>query len=272
MPWRTRTHVNTDRSFLPEDYLERKMESRTNFVALTLFSIVTVAVVAAFLVTSRAWNDVKRYQQAINVRYSQAAKDIEQLKALETQKNQLLERAELTMALIERVPRTILLAELINRMPDDITLLELELKSSRVQDKPAAADSKAGAKGGASVAKRTRTDKDAAAAELKAPVSAPRFQTKVILTGVTGTHNSVAKYVSGLQTCPLLTAVELKFSERAMIKERDMNKFRIEADLRSDADARRIEPLTATRIRRSPLEGRENGPLPMEHVGVDGRE
>ncbi len=272
MPWRTRTHANTDRSFLPEDYLERKLEARTNFVALTLFSIVTIAVVAAFLVTSRAWNDVKRYQQAINVRYSQAAKDIEQLKSLESQKSQLLERAELTMALIERVPRTILLAELINRMPDDITLLELELKSSRVQDKPAATDPKTTGKGGSSVAKRTRTDKDAAPAETKGVVAPPKFQTKVIITGVTSTHNSVAKYVSGLQTCPLLTAVELKFSERTMIKDRDMNKFRIESELRSDADARRIEPLTATRIRRSPLESREPGLPTEEHAAVEGKE
>lgn len=236
----------SQRSFLPEDYLARRIERRTNFLALSLFSVVTVGVLGAFLVTNRQWHDVKHYQEAINVRYAQAAKDIEQLKQLEDQRAQLLQKAELTTTLIERVPRSILLAELTNRMPLDVTLLELELKSARLPDPPAPAPAP-GDKAAAPKGKAARTaqgDK----AEVRPASAPPRFETKLAIIGVTNTHNSVAQYVAKLQQCGLLTSVELKFSEKSMIEEREMNRFRIEASLRIDADARRIDPIATPRI------------------------
>lgn len=235
------------RSFLPEDYLQRRAERRTNAVALSLFSIVTVVVVGAFLVTNRQWHDVKRYQEAINVRYAQAAKDIEQLKTLEEQKKALLQKAELTTALIERVPKTVLLAELTNRMPTDVTLLELELKSTRIKDAPKveAKEEKKGKKAAAGKAARTAKGEDQ---EVKAVVTAPRFQSKLAITGVTGSHNSVAEYVTALQSCGLITSVELKFSEKAVIEDQEMNRFRIEAELKAEADTRRIQPLAMPRM------------------------
>lgn len=240
------------RSFLPEDYLQRRAERRTNAVALSLFSVVTVVVVGAFLVTNRQWHDVKRYQEAINVRYAQAAKDIEQLKTLEEQKRALLQKAELTTALIERVPKTVLLAELTNRMPLDVTLLELELKSTRVTEAlPAEAKpDKKGKKASPGKAARTAKGDDQ---EVKAVVSAPRFKSKLAITGVTGSHNSVAEYVTALQGCGLITAVELKFSEKAVIEDQEMNRFRIEADLKPEADSRRIQPLATPRLQNDPF-------------------
>lgn len=247
-----RTDSSSDRSFLPEDYIQKRAARRTNLLALTLFGIVTSGVVGAFLVTNREWKDVKHYQEAINVRYAQAAKDIEHLKILEAQRDSLLERAELTTALIERVPKTILLAELTNRMPLDVTLLELELKSTRIIPPAATPDpkDKKGQKK-ADVGKASRTAKgDAKESKTddKPPVLPPRFKTKVILTGVTNSHDSVAHYVSSLQGCGLLAGVELKISEKVIIEEQNMTRFRIEADIAPDADSRRIAPLATPRL------------------------
>lgn len=264
------------RSFLPEDYLRRRAERRTNAVALTLFSVVTVVVVGAFLVTNRQWHDVKRYQEAINVRYAQAAKDIEQLKTLEEQKRALLQKAELTTALIERVPKTVLLAEVTNRMPLDVTLLELELKSTRVNEVPKA-DSKDNKKGkkAATPGKASRTAKGDDQ-EVKAVVSAPRFKSKLAITGVTGSHNSVAEYVTALQGCGLITAVELKFSEKAVIEDQEMNRFRIEAELKPEADSRRIEPLTMPGLQSDPFKMEQKpatpDPTASAPVGAEGSE
>lgn len=252
-----------DRSFLPEDYIERRTESRTNLLALSLFAVVSLGVVGAFLVTSRQWHDVKRHQEAINVRYAQAAKDIEQLKQLEDRKESLLQKAELTTALIERVPRSILLAELINRMPADVTLLEMEVKSTRIVEAPppaASPKSKRAAKGSKPTkgdAKASRSakagDGDKEVKEAKPVIAPPRFTTNVILVGVTTTHNSVAQYVSELQRSPLLAEVELRFSEKAIIQEQELNKFRIEARLKAEADARRITPLASQRPQRDAM-------------------
>ncbi|MHC4220214.1 MAG: hypothetical protein ACYSU7_17350, partial [Planctomycetota bacterium] len=92
-------------SFLPEDYLDQKAERRTNMISLSLFGIVMVSVFAAFLVTNRQWSQVKSARASINEQYEQAATQIETLNELEQQKNQMLSKARLAAALVERVPR-----------------------------------------------------------------------------------------------------------------------------------------------------------------------
>lgn len=239
-----------DGSFLPEDYLERRAERRTNLFSIGLFVVVTLGVIGAFFVTSRQWNDVKSYQQAVNVRYTQAAKDIEQLKTLEVQKSDLLEKAEVTTALIERVPKSILLAELVNRMPMKMTLLSIEVNSTRLDkpvrryDKPADPKKTGSGNAGAALSGKAGDPKKGE----KPVITAPRFDHRVALIGVASTHNEVARYVSNLQECDLLKNVDLIFSEAARIEQTPMNRFRIEADLRSEADARRIEPKQAPRL------------------------
>src|SRR5262245_52717864 len=123
-------------SFLPQDYVARKAEMRANLLCLALFGVVMFGVVAAFFVTNRQWLQVRQEQQSITTRYSSEAAKIEQLKLLEGQKAEMLEKAEVTTALIEKVPRSRLLSELVNRMPQDITLLELSLISKRIKDTP----------------------------------------------------------------------------------------------------------------------------------------
>ena len=247
----SRKHHFDDSTFLPEDYVERKAERRTNVLSVTLFVVVTMGVIAAFFVTNRQWNDVKHYQHAINIRYTQAAKNIEQLKLLEEQKNDLLHKAELTTALIEKVPRSILLSELINRMPKNrIVLLEFEMKSKRL-DRPSVTRPTRKA---ASAKTRSLADKAARQAvrarekEEASTVRAPRFETALVIVGVAPRHRDIAHYVAALQDCELIDRVELIFTEATKIKEREMNKFRIEADLRTNADARRIIPLETPRL------------------------
>jgi len=246
----------SDATFLPEDYVSKLAERRSNMMAVSLFVIVTMGVVGAFFVTNRQWNDVKHYQQAINVRYTKAASDIEQLKVLEQQKNGLLQRAELTTALIERVPRSILLAELINRMPKRVVMLELQIKSERL-DKPKRTSSPSQAKSLTNTKKPSKKGKISAKGADAAPKStpeiiaavAPRLSTSITVVGVAPSHKDIARFVASLQGCELLNSVELKFSETTIINDREMKKFRLEAKIADVADARRIEPLETPRIR-----------------------
>lgn len=239
-----------DASFLPEDYVQRRNEMRTNVLSVTLFVLVTLGVVGAFLVTNRSWNEVKDYQQAINVRYTQAAQDIEQLKLLEQQKSQYMGRAELTTSLIEKVPRSILLAELINRMPNQMVLLEFDLESERV-NKPRV--NRRATRGSNSFT----GNKDDEKKDEEPKVTAPKFETTVAITGVTPSHKDVAQYVAELQRCSLLMGVELVFSESTSIKKTDVFRFRVEASIRPQIDARDIDPVEQPR-----LELKETAPEP----------
>jgi len=229
-------------SFLPEDYVSRQHDRRTNIIGLTLFFVVITGVLGAFFVTNQRWSTVKDQQEAINTRYQQAAKEIEQLKRLEAQKAEMLARATLTASLKERAPRSIVLAELLNRMPEAVALSDIELEAKKIT--PARAPKKRSAT--RSLASNQGGEQEQEDNRPKPPA----YSTTLGIVGVASTHNDVAAYVSALQGCQLLDHVELRFSEATIVDDRELNKFRIEARLNASADARDIEPLTLSQARK----------------------
>lgn len=238
-------------SLLPEDYLQRKRDGRSGVIMLGLFCIVMFGIFAAYFVTKRQWSTVNRLQKEINVQYAQEAKKIDQLKVLVVQKGEMLEKADVTISLIEKVPRSILMAELINRMPTDLTLTDFELHSKKIVEAPAekpagktAPRSLAGKPG----AKGKNAPKDAKAA---APVEKPkpaRYECVMSITGLSRSDQEVADYTAALQQCSLLDKVEFKFSGDVTIDEVGLRKFKIDAVIRTAADAREIEPLHVPRL------------------------
>jgi len=235
--------TNDGASFLPEDYVSRQHDRRTNIIGLTLFFVVITGVLGAFFVTNQRWSDVQDQQEAINTRYQEAALEIEQLKRLEEQKVEMLARATLTASLKERAPRSIVLAELLNRMPEDVALTKVKLNSKKIAARRRAV------KPSSTATARTRSLAAGAGEEEESRPQPPSYMTTLSIEGVAESHNNVAAYVSTLQTCPLLSGVELRFSELATVDDRNVNKFQIEAMLDSSADAREIEPLTLSQAR-----------------------
>lgn len=233
--------------FLPEDYVQRKAEGRANIIGLTLFCAVMGTVVAAFFVTNRNWKSVHDEREAIAVQYTAAEPEIELLIKLEEQKEQMLQKAEIVTALIEPVPRSILMAELVTRMPEEMTLLTVELKGRRVaeaapvqgqaaqQQRTSVRGRQAGSLGG------TKTGASAEATE-KASILPPRYEYTLTLTGVTSTNEEVADYLEALKMSPLLRRVEMHYTERQKMKDLELRKFQISAEIDPRADARGIEP------------------------------
>jgi Tfp pilus assembly protein PilN len=239
------SHANT---FLPEDYLAQKAESRTNLISLILFAVVMLGVLLAFLVTNQKYSQVKKEQMIINARYQTAAEQITELTELEQQKSEMLQKAKLSGALVERVPRSILLAELINRMPDRLSLLEFHLESEPL--KPAIrrqVDRGAGRMG----PKRGQTK--AEAGETMEQVRAPRYEVKINLVGVAPTDLEVSRYMAELNAYPLVDGVTLDYSEEKEIEEQLMRQFAIYMTLDPDADVRNVEPLILPRSLVNPM-------------------
>lgn len=236
-------HASQGATFLPEDYVARKAELRANFLSLTLFGVVMFGVVGAFFVTNRQWLKVRDEQKAINVLYTQEAQKIDQLKQLEKQKVEMLEKAEITTALIEKVPRSVFLSELIGPMPEQITLLTLDLKSKRIIEAPPAA-AKAGPKTVKSLAGKPKPTAAAKPGD-KPPeppekVKAPRFEYTLTLVGLATANEQIADYLAALQTCQLLERVEIQYIKESKVGERQLRKFEIVARLRPNADARNL--------------------------------
>lgn len=234
-------------SFLPEDYVAQKIELRANVLCLSLFGLVMFGVIGAFFVTNRQWLKVRAEQAAITVEYTEQAQKIEQLKKLETQKAEMLAKAEITTALIEKVPRSVLLSELVSRMPEDITLLELSLESKRLKDDPIPG---LGGGAGAPKIRSIQAPGSVAAPPGSKPalpdskrIKAPRFEYKLTITGVSKRNNEIADYIAALKDCVLLDRVDLRHIKEKIIDKVDMREFVIEAILRPDADARSLEPV-----------------------------
>lgn len=225
--------------FLPTDYVERKTESRFYALTLALFFTVMLAVVGAFLVTNQRWSSVRSDQRAINAQYEQAALKLEQLKSLEAQRTQMLDKARITTALLEPVPRSVLLAEMVTALPRGVTLLEVKLQSKRIRVAPAAApDPKA------KPAASRSLSKPGVAAPTKPTeppkVEPPRFEYSLTIVGVASDNNQVADYLRLLQQSPLLTSVELLYIAQTTLDTLDLRRFEIVARLRDDADPRQV--------------------------------
>lgn len=241
-------------SFLPEDYLAQKAERRTNLISLTLFAVVMIAVVGAFFVTNRQARLLKQEQDKINIDYQQAATKIQELQELEAQQAEMLEKAVLAGALVERVPRSILLAELINRMPDKLALLTFDMKSEKMKP-PAPGPGAKDDKGRLAVKPGGRAQtKQEAGETTKEKIEPPRFKVTIAMIGVAPSDTEVSRYMADLNAFELVRDVSLEYSEQKEIEGISMRQFKINMTLDSNADVRRINPLALPRVKNPMIE------------------
>lgn len=246
-------------SFLPQEYVARKTEGRINIIILSLFALVMAGVVGAFFVTNRRWENLKVEQAQVNEQYVQEGKKIEQLKGLESQRAQMMEKAQITAALLERVPRWAVLGEVTLRKPISTTLDSLIIKSTRVDPViiPAAAAP-------APVVKSLTDKLTGAPAPVpeKPRVMPPTFTYALTISGSAATNADVADFFASLQASPVFEKMELTFIREAKEQGKEFRKFEFTGAVRADADTRLLaESLTKLKNDRlSLLEGGKTRP------------
>ncbi len=240
-------------SFLPEDYVAQAAERRTNLVSLILFGVVMTAVFGAFLVTNRQWTQVRSEQIRINGETEKAAADIRKMQELELKRGQMIEKAELAMTLIEPVPRSVLLALLVNAMPERLSLLDFDLRSEEIKKpkKPADKDKPGDAKAPAKAAQapkavaRSKTKSEAEAgkeADKDGPKPEPvHYLIAITMTGVAPTDLEVSRYMNALAAIPILRAVRLETTEEKEVDGMIVRQFKISMRIDPDADIRSLK-------------------------------
>lgn len=220
-------------SFLPEDYVRGKSEQRTNLLALVLFGVVLILVVGAFTLNHQQWTDVRGEQRDITTAYEEEAGKIDQLKALEERREALVENGEVVTALVENVPRSVLLAEVLRGIPEDMILSVVELKGERVRAAPPPPpDPKAA--------------KSLAGQSSKPKIAPPEFHHKLEIEGLATLNSDVADFMGHLKISPLLAQVELQFINDTTFDGLDFRRFKISAVVRNDADARQVVGVAET--------------------------
>lgn len=225
--------------FLPEDYLEKKMARRTNGLCLLLFAVVMAGVIGAFYVTDRKRQDVRELQQQVGRQFEEAARRVEQLEELHQRKQEMIRKAQVTSVLVERVPRTLVLAELINHMPAGLSLTDfgLETKTVRAQPRPRTAIERS--------SQNRRQQRQAVAAE--PVVEIPSTEVHLDLTGLAPTDLEVSEFISRISRHAMFREVTLVFSEQVEVEDRPMRKFRITLVLDQNTDLESLEPTLVRR-------------------------
>ena len=221
-------------SFLPDDYLERRLQRRTNLISLSLFAVVMGAVVAAYFVTNRQRDEVLKLGNQVNADFAEAAKRLEQLETLQLKKNQMVRKAQVTAVLLERIPRSLVLSELVNAMPVALSLTELsfDTRRTRVTQAPTALEE----------AKRKslaeKKDKDNIRDEPEPIMTEATMQ----LAGIAPTDVEVAQFMATLGQNALFRDINLVFSEQFVLDKQEGRKFRIDLALNQDVDLAKFKP------------------------------
>lgn len=264
-------------SFLPDDYIRAKAERRSAAISLLLFGVVLTGVIGAFMVTNRQWVTVKQEQARVDADFAAEGKKLEELRKLETQKEEMLERAVIASAVLERVPRSILLSEVVNRLPEGAAISEFQLTSRRVNP-PSAGRAGPGAAPASTSASKSGKGAQAAKGPAKREQPKPaRLEFTVVIQGLATGMQQVADFHTALRGIPLLTAVKTVESKDVTVEETVVTKFRIEAMIKPEADVRTItplrvaraeEPATGTRTGRAQLKPGQNAePVPTPADG-----
>ncbi len=238
-------------TFLPTDYVRGKTQTRANVLALILFGAVIIGVVGAFFLNNTRLQSVMSRESDVDKQTRSAAEHLDQLKALRLQREGMIDSAELVTALIERVPRSVLLAELVRGMPAELVLTDIDLKGERVKTPVKPSKNSAAKKKRAStrsISNRVSAGKDTNAAEAPPKVLPPRFRHRVVITGLAAVNNDVADYLARLKESPLFGAVELQYITETKVEDVDLRKFQISMNLLATADVSQVESAVETTL------------------------
>lgn len=222
-------------SFLPDDYLEKKAQRRSNLICAGLFVVVMSAIGAAFTFSERTIRRVEAQHAEVEKEYADAARRIQQVQKMQEKQRHMAQQAELTASLLEKIPRTFLLAELTNALPAGTSLIDFNLESKR-RAAPV------------NEAKTAFEQRKAKKTEDKQPETAqPRvYDVNMKLTGMAETDVQVAQYITRLNRSPLLKDVNLVISDQFNREGRNLRKFQIELSLMPDVDVSQVKLLTKT--------------------------
>jgi len=207
-------------NLLPEDYLQRRRQHRGNLICAVLFGIVIVSICGAAVVSERSTQRTREVCDRMNTAYAQAAKLIDEVHQLEAQKGRMLDKAKRSAALMERMPRSYLLAMLSNALPDGASLKSVRMAMQTVAA-PASATPKS----------------KAAAVKAKAKAKAPKVAVVLSIKGKASTDVQVARFIARLAAHPLTDVVDLAYSKESDGQQKiTTREFQLTVMLKPNAD------------------------------------
>jgi hypothetical protein len=218
-------------SFLPDDYMERRARRRTNLICSFLFVCGVAGIGSAFMLSERADRRAEEKHATVSSEYVEEARRIERAKQIQEKQRQIAHQAELTASLIEKVPRSYLLAAITNAMPGGVSLLDLTL-DTKVKSVPSADKGKT-----AMEKKKEKRKADADKKDAPPPPPAPKiYDVTIKLVGVASTDVQVAQFITKLNGCQYLKDVNLVISDEFQQENETLRRFQIDMLLNPAAE------------------------------------
>ena len=222
-------------SFLPEDYLDKKIARRTNVIFVSLFAVVLTAVVAADFVQRRQDAQQIARLAEYNAQFESMQRQLEQIEELKAKESQMKQKANVTATLKDNVLKSMVFAELINIMPATLRLTDLDLQTKAVKD--------------AAPAARTSVQREKLRQQATGQPEVQIIPTVVDmkLVGLAPTDVEISEYIGALNAHPMFDAVSLAFVEESRDKDSTLRKFQIDLALDRGFDPADFAPTHADR-------------------------
>lgn len=208
-------------NLLPADYLQRRRQHRGNLICAVLFGVVIVTLCGAAFVSERSTRNTRKVCDRMNVAYADAAKLIDEVHQLEKQKSTMLDKAKRSASLMEKMPRSYMLAMLTNSLPDGASLRSVRM-TVRVVAGPAPPKPK---------------NKAAALRAAAAPPKPPKLAVVMAISGKASTDVQVARFIARLAAHPLTDVVDLLYVREGRARQgKPAREFELTIMLKPDAD------------------------------------
>ncbi|MAD19969.1 MAG: hypothetical protein CMJ52_07075 [Planctomycetaceae bacterium] len=217
--------------FLPDDYVAKRAERRMNVLAVTLFVLVMFGVTTAFVVTQRNWTGVRSARAAVNQRFVAAADRIAEMDAYETRVRRMVDKAHVAVGLVDTVPRSNLLAELVRQMPKELSLIRVGLESTEI--KPARPKPSAVATLGSN---RRRPSAEPPVEESRPEPR--RWSSRVTLEGLAPSLDEISRFIDALVKVEIFRRVRLDHTQEKEVDGRPMREYRVLLEIDPEADIR----------------------------------
>ena len=203
--------------FVPDEYVQQRESGRANFMYLLLFGALMCGIGVTFSIIKMRQKAVETELMAVNAKMSQASEQIKQLEKLKTTGKEVMKTMVMTSELVERVPRSIVLACLTNNLPTGVSLLQFKLDEKEIKQSRAPA----------------KSAKSAAAAAAAQPPK-KQVQTLIDIAGIAPSDIGVANYIARLSESTLLNRVALIESKERKIDDVKFREFKLRAYIKGD--------------------------------------
>jgi len=225
--------------FLPSDYAEKKAKRRADIILLSLFGVTVGAIGVTWHLCEKELAAAEASYAEVNHRYTQAARRIEQVNQMRERQKSVADRIELSASLLERMPRSNLLAEITNALPEGVVLSQVELQAKRIKQASVAAPAA----------------KTSAAKAAPPPRPEPlKFDTTLAIEGTALTEGQVSDYIDSLGRGGYFEDIDLLWVKQEQTKAArdsgrgptDVRRFLIALKLDPSAEARPSDALVST--------------------------